>query len=187
MAFTFQELNLTIDDIQSSAERGADLSYDFINRPAYHHAMATGDTEFLRLTLNLAMKHGVEPASLVHALQNHDEMTYELVHFETLHARDLFSFRSKELTGHELAETVRQDLLDHLTGDAAPYNATFTQNGIASTTATIIAASLGFTNIAKLTARTGGADQASAPAAGNVQRTAARSVSPCLGGTSAGC
>ena len=52
--FTFQELNLTIDDIKSSAERGADLSYDFVNRPAYHHAMATGDTEFLRLTLNLA-------------------------------------------------------------------------------------------------------------------------------------
>jgi trehalose synthase len=149
--FTFQELNLTIDDIQSSAERGADLSYDFVNRPAYHHAMATGDTEFLRLTLNLAMKHGVEPASLVHALQNHDEMTYELVHFETLHARDLFSFRNKESTGHELAQTVRQDLLDHLTGKAAPYNATFTQNGIASTTATIIAASLGITNIARLT------------------------------------
>ena len=30
----------------------------------------------------------MEPASLVHALQNHDELTYELVHFETLHARD---------------------------------------------------------------------------------------------------
>jgi trehalose synthase len=149
--FTFQELNLTIDDIKSTAERGADLSYDFINRPAYHHALATGDTEFLRLTLNLAMKHDVEPASLVHALQNHDEMTYELVHFETLHARDLFGFRSKEMTGHELAQTVRQDLLDHLTGKAAPYNATFTENGIASTTATIIAASLGITNIAKLT------------------------------------
>jgi trehalose synthase len=149
--FTFQELNLTIDDIHSSAERGADLSYDFINRPAYHHALATGDTEFVRLTLNLAMKHGVESASLVHALQNHDEMTYELVHFETLHARDLFRFRGKELTGHELAVTIRQDLLDHLTGDAAPYNATFTQNGIASTTATVIAASLGITNIAKLT------------------------------------
>ena len=105
--------------------------------------IATGDTEFVRLTLNLAMKYGVEPASLVHALQNHDEMTYELVHFETLHARDTFTFRSKELTGHELAVTVRQDLLDHLTGDAAPYNATFTQNGIASTTATIIAAVAG--------------------------------------------
>jgi trehalose synthase len=150
--FTFQELNLTIDDIQSSAERGADLSYDFVNRPAYHHALATGDTEFVRLTLNLSKQHGVEPASLVHALQNHDEMTYELVHFETLHARDQFRFRSHELTGHELAVTIRQDLLDHLTGDAAPYNATFTQNGIASTTATIIAASLGFRSIAKLSA-----------------------------------
>jgi trehalose synthase len=150
--FTFQELNLTIDDIKSSAERGADLSYDFVTRPAYHHAMATGDTEFLRLTLNLAAQHGVEPASLVHALQNHDEMTYELVHFETLHRDDRFTFRSKELNGHELAVTVRQDLLDHLTGAAGPYNATFTQNGIASTTATIIAASLGFTSVAKLTA-----------------------------------
>ena len=149
--FTFQELNLTIDDIQSSAERGADLSYDFVNRPAYHHALATGDTEFVRLTLNLSRKHGVEPASLVHALQNHDEMTYELVHFETLHAREVFTFHGQELTGHELAVTVRQDLLDHLTGDAAPYNATFTQNGIASTTATIIAASMGLRSISELT------------------------------------
>ena len=148
--FTFQELNLTIDDIKSGAERGADLSYDFVNRPAYHHAIATADTEFLRLTLNLSVQHGVEPASLVHALQNHDEMTYELVHFETLHARDLFTFRSKEINGHELAVTVREDLLEHLTGPAAPYNLTFTQNGIASTTATIIAASLGFTSITKL-------------------------------------
>lgn len=149
--FTFQELNLTIDDIQSSAERGADLSYDFINRPAYHHALATGDTEFVRLTLNLSMEHRVEPASLVHALQNHDEMTYELVHFETLHAEDIFTFRSKQITGHELAVAVRQDLLDHLAGEAAPYNATFTQNGIASTTATIIAASLDFTSVTNLT------------------------------------
>ena len=49
--FTFQELNLTIDDIKTMAEAGADLSYDFVNRPAYHHALVTGDTEFLRLTL----------------------------------------------------------------------------------------------------------------------------------------
>jgi trehalose synthase len=149
--FTFQELNLTIDDIKSSAERGADLSYDFVNRPAYHHALATGDTEFVRLTLNLAMHHRVEAASLVHALQNHDEMTYELVHFATLHAKDTFTFRSKEIHGDELAVTIRQDLLDHLTGEAGPYNATFTQNGIASTLATIITASLGFTKINKLT------------------------------------
>jgi len=150
--FTFQELNLTIDDIKSSASRGADLSYDFINRPAYHHAMATGDTEFLRLTLNLAVKHGVEPASLVHALQNHDEMTYELVHFATLHKDDIFTYHHASIRGGDLAVRVRTDLLEHLTGEAGPYNATFTQNGIASTTATIIAASLGFTSIDDLTA-----------------------------------
>ncbi|WP_375424601.1 maltose alpha-D-glucosyltransferase [uncultured Friedmanniella sp.] len=148
--FTFQELNLTIDDIKSSAERGADLSYDFITRPAYHHAMATGDTEFLRLTLNLARDMGVEPASLVHALQNHDEMTYELVHFATLHSEDRFHFRGAEVRGGDLATTIRQDLLDHLTGEAGSYNATFTQNGIASTTATIIAASLGYESIENL-------------------------------------
>ncbi len=145
--FTFQELNLTIDDIQSSAERGADLSYDFVNRPAYVHALATGDTEFVRLTLNLSVQHGVEPASLVHALQNHDEMTYELVHFATLHAEDLFAFRGAEVRGADLATTIRQDMLDHLTGEAGPYNATFTQNGIASTTATLIAATLGITSL----------------------------------------
>jgi len=149
--FTFQELNLTIDDIKSSAERGADLSYDFVNRPAYVHALATGDTEFVRLTLNLSVQHGVEPASLVHALQNHDEMTYELVHFATLHAEDVFAFRGTEVRGEDLAVTIRQDMLDHLTGEAGPYNATFTQNGIASTTATLIAATLGFTSIEDLT------------------------------------
>ena len=149
--FTFQELNLTMDDILQGSARGADLSYDFVNRPAYHHAMATGDTEFLRLTLNLAADLGVEPVSLVHALQNHDEMTYELVHFATLHASDLFSYRGAKISGGELAVRVRQDLLDHLTGEAGPYNATFTQNGIASTTATIIAASLGFTDLTALT------------------------------------
>ena len=149
--FTFQELNLTMDDILQGSARGADLSYDFVNRPAYHHAMATGDTEFLRLTLNLGAELGVEPVSLVHALQNHDEMTYELVHFATLHAADTFSYHGAEISGGELAVRIRQDLLDHLTGESGPYNATFTQNGIASTTATIIAASLGFTDLTALT------------------------------------
>lgn len=145
--FTFQELNLSIDDIHNSSARGADLSYDFVNRPAYHHALATGDTEFLRMTLNLALQHGVEAVSLVHALQNHDEMTYELVHFAAVHGRDLFRFRGGEYTGEALAVQIRSDLIEKLTGADAPYNLTFTTNGIASTTATIIAATLGFTKI----------------------------------------
>jgi trehalose synthase len=148
--FTFQELNLSIDDIKKTSEHGADLSYDFVNRPAYAHALATGDTEFLRLTLNAALRHGLQPVRLVHALQNHDEMTYELVHFAIAHRDDIFGFRGSELTGGELAVKIRNELIERLTGEAAPYNAIFTTNGIASTTATIITAALGYADITNL-------------------------------------
>ena len=148
--FTFQELNLTIDDIKVTSEAGADLSYDFINRPAYHHALAMADTEFLRLTLNASLTIGVDPVQLVHALQNHDELTYELVHFATVHKDDLFSYHGEEITGADLADTIRQDLCHHLTGESAPYNLIFSTNGIASTTGTVIAAALGYTRIDNL-------------------------------------
>ncbi len=113
--FTFQELNLAVDDIRTTSRRGADLSYDFLNRPAYHHALATGDTEFLRLTLNIGLQSGLQPVSLVHALQNHDELTYELVHFDGAHADDLFPFRGAELTGAALARVIRAELTQRLT------------------------------------------------------------------------
>src|SRR5215204_7626764 len=148
--FTFQELNLTIDDIKATAELGADLSYDFVNRPAYHHALATADTEFLRLTLNIALASDLQPISLVHALQNHDELTYELVHFAVAHRDDIFNFRGSDLTGAELAVTIRGELIERLTGEAGPYNSTFTTNGIASTTATVITATLGVTDLSNL-------------------------------------
>ena len=148
--FTFQELNLAIDDIKDTSERGADLSYDYVNRPAYHHALATGDTEFVRLTLNTALRQGLQPISLVHALQNHDELTYELVHFAATHRDDIFPFRGTEVTGAELAIRIRAELIERFTDGAAPYNDIFTTNGIASTTATIITASLGITDISEL-------------------------------------
>jgi trehalose synthase len=148
--FTFQELNLSMDDIKTTSVRGPDLSYDYVNRPAYAHALATGDTEFLRLTLNLALRLGLQPIRLVHALQNHDEMTYELVHFATAHRDDNFPFRGAEVTGGELAVVIRGELIERLTGEAAPYNSIFTTNGIASTIATIIAATLRYTDIQDL-------------------------------------
>lgn len=149
--FTFQELNLTINDIKANSLRGADLSYDFVNRPAYHHALATGDTEFLRLTLGASLAIGVQPVQLVHALQNHDELTYELVHFESGHRHDRFAFRGRDLSGAQLAAEVRADLTEALTGEAAPYNLVFTTNGIASTTTTVVAASLGIRDLDAMT------------------------------------
>ncbi|CAN5239802.1 maltose alpha-D-glucosyltransferase [soil metagenome] len=145
--FTFQELNLTIDDIREVGEAGADLSYDFINRPAYQHALATADTEFLRLTLRTTLELGVDPASLVHALQNHDELTYELLHWSNGHRDDIFTYRGFEVTGEELGASVRADLTEKLTGENAPYNLVFTTNGIACTTSTVIAAALGVTDL----------------------------------------
>jgi trehalose synthase len=140
--FSFQELNLTIEDIRDTGVVGADLSYDFINRPAYHHALAVGDTEFLRLTLRTSLSVGVEPVSLVHGLQNHDELTYELVHWATLHKDDLYPYQGREISGGDLAESVRADLTKSLT-ETADYNLVFTTNGIACTTASLIAAARG--------------------------------------------
>jgi maltose alpha-D-glucosyltransferase/alpha-amylase len=149
--FTFQELNLSIDDIKSTSANGPDLSYDFVTRPAYHHALVTADTEFLRLTLRLAMEIGVDQASLVHALQNHDELTYELVHFTTKHKDDIYELDGEELTGAELAHKVQQTLRDGITGEAAPYNLVFTANGIACTTASVITAVLGIRDLSTIT------------------------------------
>jgi trehalose synthase len=148
--FSFQELNLTIDDIRTMSDSGADLSYDFVNRPAYHHALVMGDTEFLRLTLTLSTELGVAPVSLVHGLQNHDELTHELVHFATGHAEDEFAFRGRQITGRDLAATIRDELVDHLTGPEAPYNRTFTTNGIACTSASVIAAALKIPDLAEI-------------------------------------
>ncbi|KHK97764.1 trehalose synthase [Microbacterium mangrovi] len=148
--FTFQELNLAIEDIRDTGAVGADLSYDFIGRPGYHHALATGQSEFLRLALNQSLQLGVQPVQLVHGLQNHDELTYELVHWATRHGDETFSFRGREISGSQLAEEVRADLTEALTG-TADYNRVFTQNGIACTTASLIAATRGIARLGDIT------------------------------------
>ena len=148
--FTFQELNLTIEDIRDTGAVGADLSYDFIGRPGYHHALATGQTEFLRLALTTSLELGVAPVQLVHGLQNHDELTYELVHWATRHGEEQYRFRGREIPGSQLAEEVRADLTESLTG-AADYSRVFTQNGIACTTTSVIAATRGIPRLDEIT------------------------------------
>lgn len=149
--FSFQELNLTVDDIASMSQGGADLSYDFINRPAYHHALLTGDTEFLRMMLRTVHDYGIDPASLIHALQNHDELTLELVHFWTLHANDTYMFGGQTWQGVILREHLRTTMYERLTGENAPYNLRFVTNGVACTTVSVIAAALGIRDLEQLT------------------------------------
>ena len=119
--FTFQELNLTIDDIRATSEAGADLSYDFVTRPALpprpghrRHRVPPAHPAHLRWSL------GVDPASLVHALQNHDELTYELVHWATGHATTSSPPRRRRSPGPTSPTRCASDLRQHLTGRAPP-------------------------------------------------------------------
>jgi trehalose synthase len=147
--FTFQELNLTLEDLKAMSQGGADLSYDFVTRPAYQHALLTGDAEFLRLMLGLQRAYQIDPAALIHALQNHDELTLELVHFWTLHKDTTFTFRGKPVKGSALREIIRAEL-HGLQGPPAPYNLK-AANGVACTTATVAAVALGIRDISHLT------------------------------------
>ena len=149
--FSFQELNLTLDDIAAMSHGGADLSYDFISRPAYQHALLTGTTEFLRLMLRQVHAFGIDPASLIHALQNHDELTLELVHFWTLHAHDTYHYQGQTFPGNILREHIREEMYERLAGEHAPYNLKFVTNGVSCTTASIITAALGIRDLEAIT------------------------------------
>ncbi|PVZ19580.1 MULTISPECIES: maltose alpha-D-glucosyltransferase [unclassified Pseudomonas] len=149
--FSFQELNLTLDDIASMSNGGADLSYDFITRPAYQHALLTGRTEFLRLMLKEMHRFDIDPASLIHALQNHDELTLELVHFWTLHAHEQYLYQGQTFPGSILREHIREEMYERLAGEHAPYNLKFVTNGVACTTASIITAALGIRELDSMT------------------------------------
>jgi len=149
--FTFQELALAFDEIHEMSNGGADLTYDFVTRPAYEHALLTGDAEFLRLIFQLMRRNEIDSGALIHALQNHDELTMGLSQFAGPHAGDHYSFRGREMTGKQLRETVHEDMYSRLIGPNAPYNLKF-GDGVSSTTATIITAALGIKNISKLSA-----------------------------------
>ena len=147
--FTFEELALAFDRIHDESSGGPDLSYDFVTRPAYDDALVMGDASLLRLVFKLMQQYDIDSGRLVHALQNHDELTLGLAHFGA-HADERFEFRGRQMSGRELQETVRREMYAHLMGNAAPYNLKF-GDGIASTTATIITAALGIRDLTHLT------------------------------------
>ena len=149
--FSFQELALPLDDLRTMSAGGPDLSYDFFTRPAYDHALLTGDAELLRLVHQLMRKYEVDTGGLIHALQNHDELTMGFAHFGG-HADEQFPFRGQQMTGKQIRDTVRAEMYARLLGDRDPYNLKFGE-GVASTTATVVTATLGIRNITRLSAR----------------------------------
>ena len=146
--FTFEELALPLDVMKEMSRGGPDLSYDFVTRPAYDHALLTGDAEFLRLLFQLMQQYGVDPGRLIHALQNHDELTMGISHF-VAHGQEMFPFRGGRMAGGQLRDLVRREMFDRLIGEHAPYNLVFGE-GVASTTATVVAAALGIRDLRAL-------------------------------------
>lgn len=146
--FTFEELALPLDVMREMSRGGPDLSYDFVTRPAYDEALLTGDAQFLRLVFQLMHRYDIDPGRLIHALQNHDELTMGLAHFAA-HADESFEFRGGKLSGKELRELVHREMYGKLIGERAPYNLKF-GDGVASTTATVAAAALGIRDISAL-------------------------------------
>ncbi|MCK4869923.1 MAG: maltose alpha-D-glucosyltransferase [Gammaproteobacteria bacterium] len=148
--WSFQELNLTLDAIHDFSINGPDLSYDFITRPAVEHAALTGDARFLRLSMRLERLYGISPNKLIHDMQNHDEITYELVHYAD-HPRTKFKYGSRTLTGKQLRTLIVSQMHKLAIGPKTPYNR-LSGNGLCTTFVGLLASRFGIKNIYHMTA-----------------------------------
>jgi maltose alpha-D-glucosyltransferase/alpha-amylase len=116
------------------------MSYDFFTRAQALYGLINGDALPLRLAHHFLLEAGVQSNTLVHDLQNHDEITFQM--FE-LGSKGDFEFEGQTLNGGEM----REQILDAMrnSAGAAPYNKLYRtqQDGIATTFAGFIAPALG--------------------------------------------
>jgi maltose alpha-D-glucosyltransferase/alpha-amylase len=138
--FTYQELNVPEEQLMQYTMFGPDVSYDFFTRAQYFHALITGNVLPLRLAHSLLLQKGVQPGTLVHDLQNHDEITYQLI---DLGSRPSITLDGKQYNGVQLKQQILQQMQS--TVGAAPYNKLYrpVKDGVATTVAGFIAAALG--------------------------------------------
>ena len=141
--WSFQELNVPLDQLQTFAKNGPDLAYDFFTRAQVLHPLITGDARLLRLAHRLLMQYGVPHASLIHDMQNHDEITYQLVNLAAQPRVELDG--SPPESGEQLQKQVQQEMRASVAGAAAPYNLLYRpeRDGLATTFAGFIAPALG--------------------------------------------
>lgn len=138
--FTYQEFAAPLAQLKQFAPNGPDLSYDFFTRAENLYPLINGNVLPLRLAHHFLLEAGVQAGTLIHDMQNHDEITFQL--FE-LGAHDDFQFEGQTLNGKQLKEQVLNDMRS--TVGAAPYNRLYRpeQDGVATTFAGFVAAALG--------------------------------------------
>lgn len=141
--WTYQELNVPLDRLKVFVKNGPDLSYDFFTRAQILHALLVGDATLLRQAYRFLKEENVEPVSLVHDLQNHDEITYQLVELDA-RSDEVFCLNGKEFSGRQLRERTLDEMRTMAAGSAAPYNKLYRpqRDGLATTFAGFIAASM---------------------------------------------
>lgn len=141
--FSFHELNVPLEELKAYTEHGPDLSYDFFTRAQCLHALLTQDATLLRQAFQFLLDAEVQPISLVHDLQNHDEITYQLVELDA-RGDEVFQVNGKEVFGRQLREKMLREMRAKAAGDRAPHNRLYRpeEDGLATTFAGFIAAAL---------------------------------------------
>jgi trehalose synthase len=142
--WSFHELNVPLVDLKKFTAHGPDLSYDFFTRAQVLHALLSGDAAPLRLAFRWLHAAGVQPGTLVHDLQNHDEITYQLVELDYREDETL-TLNGEKLTGKQLKERMLAEMRAKAAGEAAPHNKLYRpeKDGVATTFAGFVAAALG--------------------------------------------
>jgi trehalose synthase len=137
--FTYQELYVPLEQLKLYTQHGPDLSYDFFTRAQAIHPLITGDVFPLRLAHSVLLQQGVQAGTLVHDLQNHDEITYQLI---DLGSRQTIQFDGQTVNGAQLKEQILNEMRS--TVGAVPFTKLYrpVQDGIATTFAGFIAAAL---------------------------------------------
>jgi trehalose synthase len=149
--WTFQELNAPLPIVKQYLAEGPDFSYDFFTRAEGLHALLTGDAELLRRSYSLLLKHDLQPLRLVHDLQNHDEITYQLVGLDAM-GDETLEYHGRRIAGKELREQILNEMRSKAAGDAAPYNLLYRpgKDGVATTYCGFIAAALGIRDLQEI-------------------------------------
>jgi trehalose synthase len=151
--WTFQELNAPPTTVKQFLEEGPDFSYDFFTRTEGLHALLTGDAALLRQAYSSLLAAELQPLRLVHDLQNHDEITYQLVSLDALRDEKV-DYHGRPIAARKLREQILDEMRDKAAGKAAPYNLLYrtTKDGVATTYVGFIAAALGIRELGHITA-----------------------------------
>ncbi|HQE28984.1 MAG TPA: maltose alpha-D-glucosyltransferase [Phycisphaerae bacterium] len=150
--WSFQELNVPLVKLKEYMANGPDLSYDFFTRTETLHALLMGDAALLRQAYTFLLDAEVQPAQLVHDLQNHDEITYQLVPLDFLGEEKLV-YKGETIMATHLRERTLQEMRSRAAGEAAPYNLLYrpTRDGLATTYTGFVAAALGVRDLRAIT------------------------------------